>query len=147
MNALPIDDDVAPALKYATQALKDFFVLSSDKRIALILEQNRTFALGDDSAMPDFYDENARIIVGPVEGTPLNILAANGKGEIQPLFKAFFADDGGFPLGTELTFDSADQHGNIIYTTWYTSNGGKGTDTYVVENEKIVTQTAFVVVA
>ena len=145
MNSLPIDDDVAPALKYETQALKDFFVLSNDKRITLVLEQNRLFVLGNDSAMYDYYDDNARVIVGPVDGTPLNIAAANGKSEIQPFFKAFFAEDGGFPIGTELTFDSADQHDNIIYTTWHTSNGGKGTDTYLIE-KKIVTQTAFVAV-
>ena len=144
MKSLPIDDDVTPALKYKTQEIKDYFELSNDNRTAIAIDQIRVFVEGDDGAMPKFFDENTRVIVGPFDESPLNAAVANGQKEIQPFFKSLFSEDGAFPKGTELTIDGADQHNKVVYLTWHTSNGLKGSDTFVIENGKIVTLTAFV---
>ena len=147
MKSLPIDDDATPSLKYKTQEIKDYFELSHDDRTTIAIDQIRAFVQGDDSAMPRFFDKNARVMVGPFDGSPFNAAIANGQNEIQPFFASLFSEGGDFPKGTELTIDGADRHNNVVYLTWYTSNGLKGSDTFLIENGRIVTLTAFVAAA
>lgn len=94
------------------------------------------FSNGNIDAVMECYTENSVLIIQDA--------TLKGLDSIRAAFTGFF--DGLFKPGTyEFTMDRTEISGEIAYIVWHSTNEGLdvklGTDTLLIQNEKIVVQT------